>query len=98
VAQLRLEFHPEAIAEARAAHAWYAERSDTAAAGFLRELDHSVAQVLSAPRRWPKHKLGTRRFVFHRFPFLLVYRVAGNVVEVVAVAHARRRPGYWRSR
>jgi hypothetical protein len=33
-----------------------------------------------------------------RFPFSLVYRVLESEVEVLAVAHGKRRPGYWRSR
>jgi hypothetical protein len=47
--------------------------------------------------RWPT-KSGVRRYVMCRFPFLVVYRVVGSEIEVIAVAHARRRPGYWRSR
>jgi hypothetical protein len=39
-----------------------------------------------------------RRYVFPRYPFSLVYIFRDGDVEVVAVAHGRRRPGYWRSR
>jgi hypothetical protein len=28
----------------------------------------------------------------------LVYRLRDDVVEVLAVAHGKRRPGYWQSR
>jgi hypothetical protein len=34
----------------------------------------------------------------HRFPYRLVFFVEGESVLVVAVAHLRRRPGYWRER
>jgi hypothetical protein len=30
-----------------------------------------------------------------RFPFFLVYRTAGDTIEIISVAHAMRRPGYW---
>jgi hypothetical protein len=34
-----------------------------------------------------------------RFPFSRLFRLlAGDVVEILAVAHVRRRPGYWRRR
>lgn len=39
-----------------------------------------------------------RRYVFPRFPFSLVYRLRDHEVEVVAVAHGKRRPGYWQPR
>ncbi|MBK7075209.1 MAG: hypothetical protein IPH44_23220 [Myxococcales bacterium] len=39
-----------------------------------------------------------RRFLFKRFPYYLIYRERDGMVEVVAVMHARRHPGYWRHR
>jgi hypothetical protein len=36
-------FHPEAVAEARAARRWYADRSPLAAAAFVAELDHALS-------------------------------------------------------
>lgn len=33
-----------------------------------------------------------------RFPFTIYYRVRHNTLTVVAVAHQKRRPGYWTSR
>ena len=39
-----------------------------------------------------------RRYVFPRYPFSLVYILRGGDIEIVAVAHGRRRPGYWQAR
>jgi toxin ParE1/3/4 len=36
--------------------------------------------------------------VFQRFPFSLIYRVTVEAIEVIAIAHHRRRPGYWMQR
>lgn len=33
-----------------------------------------------------------------RFPYRIVYIVVGEDVDVLAVAHAKRRPAYWRRR
>jgi toxin ParE1/3/4 len=33
-----------------------------------------------------------------RFPYRVVYVVLGADIDVLAVAHAKRRPGYWRRR
>lgn len=93
-----IDFHPEAIAEAAAAGEWYRERSDAAAAAFLTELDRAIESIAEAPDRWPQYLHQTRRFLLRRFPFSVVYRRVGDRVQVVAVAHGRRRPGYWRSR
>lgn len=93
-----VDFHPAAVEEARAAREWYGARSPAAAAAFVGELAAAVAALDEAPLRWPAYVCGTRKLVLRRFPFLVVYRVTGENVLVVAVAHGHRRPGYWRSR
>ena len=94
----RVDIHPEAIAEAQAANRWYRERSPSAAAAYLAELDLAVAAIAENPEMWPWYVYGTRRYVFHRFPFYLVYRETAGRVEIIAVAHGRRKPGYWKTR
>jgi len=93
-----IEFHPDAIFEAKSAHEWYATRSEQAAVAFMAELDRAVGAISEGPDRWPSYLHGTRRFLMRRFPFLVVYRKIPTGFEIVAVAHAKRRPGYWKSR
>lgn len=77
---------------------WYAARNVSAAQGFREELRQAVDAIAVHPHAWPRYGSRTRRYVFPRYPFSLVYLVRGTEIEVVAVAHGRRRPGYWRSR
>lgn len=91
-------FHPDAVVEAEEAREWYAKRSLQATAGFLDELDQAIASVIESPERWPAHLHGSRRYVLQRYPFAVVYRLIGDVVEIIAIAHGKRRPGYWRNR
>lgn len=92
-------WHVEAVDDAEIARNWYADRSPLAARGFLLELADAVDAVLETPTRWPAGKAGTRRYVFsRRYPFTLVYRLDGDEVEIVAVAHHKRRPEYWAQR
>jgi len=93
-----VDFTPEAVEEARSAFVWYQERSELAARAFLSELDQAILRILEAPRTWPRYRSGTRRCLLERFPFSIVYREARERIENVAVAHAKRRPGYWRKR
>ena len=94
----RLEYLDDALDEAEEAARWYAERSPTAAAGFTDELDVAAAAIERAPESWPQYDHGTRRFLLRRFPYFLVYRIELTRVVIVAVAHAHRRPGYWKDR
>ena len=91
-------FHPEAVAEAEAAIAWYRERSRRAADALVSDLEKGIEAIQKAPQRWPEFEHNCRRFPLVRFPYLIVCRETTANIEIVAVAHGRRWPGYWRSR
>jgi toxin ParE1/3/4 len=93
------EFHEEAAAEYDAAFDWYRERSPDAALKFDAEVDRALAYIIEAPRRWAIGPHSTRRFLLRQFPFTLIYRerASGNI-QIVAVAHTSRKPGYWKQR
>ena len=93
-----LDILPEAVEEAAEAREWYAERSPMAAERFIEELDHAVNRIVESPRTWPPYLHGTRRYLLHRFPHMIVYREEEDRILAVAVAHGKRRPGYWRGR
>jgi len=95
---LAVGFHPQAVAEATAAAEWCRQRNEGAGAAFVAELDRAIESIAGAPGRWPRYLHGTRRFLLHRFPFSVVYQEAPGGIEVVAVVHGRRRPGYWKDR
>ncbi len=94
----RLRFFEEAASEIEHERGWYRDKSDVAEAGFLRELEHALEAVAERPGSWPRYLAGTRRYVFPKFPFSLVYFVEDGVVFVVSLAAEHRRPGYWRER
>ncbi|MEQ8785394.1 MAG: type II toxin-antitoxin system RelE/ParE family toxin [Pirellulaceae bacterium] len=98
MASLPLEFHPEARLETFEAFDWYAARSMEAAHAFQQELADAGRAIQSHPELWASYLFGTRRYLLKRFPFVLVYRVTPARIEIVAVAHGRRNPGYWRRR
>jgi toxin ParE1/3/4 len=54
-----------------------------------------MANVAEGPKRWPRIYGPFRRYLLHRFPFSAVYIERGDFIEIIAVAHHRRKPGYW---
>lgn len=96
--RLKLRLYREAVEEAREARHWYQLRDPEVAVKFLRELRLAILAVSEAPYQWPLHRFGCRRRRLRRFPYMVVYRIHGDLIEVVAVAHSRRRAGYWRYR
>ena len=96
--RLPLQFHPDARQEVLEAHAWYRERSQSAAEAFGLELERAGKAIRDMPNRWARYLHGTRRFLMWRFPFIIVYRATPERIEILAVAHGRRKPGYWKAR
>ncbi|HXM62463.1 MAG TPA: type II toxin-antitoxin system RelE/ParE family toxin [Terriglobales bacterium] len=94
-----VELHREAAAEFDSAFDWYLERSPDAARKFDAEVDRALTQILRAPQRWAAGPHNTRKFLLRQFPFTLIYRErALGDIQVVAVAHTSRKPGYWKRR
>ena len=90
--------HPAEFREAEAAIEWYQQRSERAAERFVQELTELIRRIEREPDRSPIFHVGTRRAAFRRFPYFLVFREVATGVEIIAVAHGRRRPSYWHER
>jgi plasmid stabilization system protein ParE len=60
---------------------------------FLDELDRAIDRIGQNPEQYPLHDFGMRRMALRRFPFVIVFRRAPAGIEIIAVAHGRRRPG-----
>lgn len=89
---------PVAERELNDAAAFYESAAPGIGDAFLDELRRAVDAVRETPLIGTSIGGGRRRFPFHRFPYSLVYFVEAGAVVVVAIAHHRRRPGYWRRR
>jgi plasmid stabilization system protein ParE len=73
-----------------------------ASAGLGSDFFDDVQRVIDVLREHPalgrRVGRGLRQALLHRFPFSLIYSVETAEVLIVAVAHQKRRPGYWRDR
>ena len=95
---LKIRFYPEAAEEAERAAAWYSQHSRIASESFVVEIDRAIEEILQSPHAWPPYRQIYRRRVLSRFPFSVVYRIKENVIEVVAIVHDKKRPGYFENR
>ena len=92
------EFNPAARDEFDEAFDWYAKRSRQAAVGFAMAVDATIDAILESPGQFAMTLAGCRFARTKRYPYLIIFRNSPRGVVVIAVAHSRRRPGYWRSR
>jgi plasmid stabilization system protein ParE len=98
-----VRFAPEVPDELAEAVLWYEARKQGLGSEFLDEVEATLPLIGSRPRSFPRLQavdatLEIRRALLDRFPYALVFLVQEEEVRVLAVAHAKRRPGYWLSR
>ena len=95
---MRIKLHLHARAELHAARSWYYERSPLSAFAFAQTVQNAISKIKDTPNTDPLAEHGTRKVVLQRFPFNIFYRTGETEIVVVALAHQKRRTGYWSNR
>jgi toxin ParE1/3/4 len=101
---VRVELHPEARAELRAAAIWYDERRPRLGDEFIAEVSSTLHKIGESPASfqiWPGTSaapLSIRRAIINRFPYAIAFEVHSDHALVLAIAHTKRRPLYWLTR
>jgi plasmid stabilization system protein ParE len=92
----------EAEAELVDAASWYESHREGLGAAFLGAVEATVARIAEAPRVGSMVPSladpDVRRRPVQRFPYHIVYMELPDHLRVLAIAHDRRRPGYWMGR
>lgn len=92
-------FHPAAETEHLESVAFYESKQPGLGAAYLAEFENVMKRVCEGPHRYPiEREPDIRRIRMNRFPFTVLYREKDGFVQVLAVAHQRRRPQYWLGR
>ena len=94
----KVVFHPGASEDYAAAFAWYYSRGIALASDFEREIERGIRLISQSPLRWARFDEQRRRLIVRKFPYSIIYEPYGDEVLVLAVAHGKRRPNYWRER
>ena len=91
-------FHPDADAEVTEAAQYYEIRQIGLGSDLLAEVERGLNQILMNTDASPKIGKRLRRKSLWRFPYNLVYTVYPDRIQILACAHQKRRPFYWRKR
>ena len=98
-----VRFEDEADAEYRLAGRWYEERREHLGIEFFDAVDATVDHIVATPQagglvpRVPS-ELPVRRRAVARYPYHVIYIEAATEIRILAIAHDRRKPGYWHTR
>jgi toxin ParE1/3/4 len=100
---MKLRIEAEAESEAEDAAHWYEARRQGLGVEFLAAVDNGIRRIQKNPERYGRleylpDEQAIRRLLLKRFPFAIVYEILTDEIHVMAIAHTRRRPGYWKRR
>ena len=100
---MKLRIDPAAEEEAQQASQWYEARRVGLGLEFLAAVDAALQRIREDPLQFPNLETlpdepNVRRFLLKRFPHAIIYEVVSPDIQILAVAHTRRRPQYWKKR
>jgi plasmid stabilization system protein ParE len=79
--------------------AYYAREANADIANeFVSEFERSAKLLADFPKLGATWRGRIRRLPLRRFPYSIVYCLSDSEVRILAVAHQRRRPGFWKGR
>ena len=91
-------FDPAARPEMMETSEFYEARRKGLGKRFLTAVHAAAVMVQQTPKAFRAIEVGIRCSRVRRFPFGIVYREQDDAIEILAVMHFKRRPGYWRDR
>jgi plasmid stabilization system protein ParE len=95
---MRIEFHPAALQELIDSARYYEAHLPGLGTDFKSEVGRTLDLLSENPDIGVVIEAPYRRLPLHRFPFSIIYRIRESTLRILAVAHQRRRPGYWKGR
>ena len=95
---MRHEFHPEAVLEFEEAVKFYKQRGRKLGQRFAQEIRTTIAKIAAMPDRWRVVEQDVHICRARVFPNAVLYTIEADYILIVAIAHGKRRPGYWRHR
>ena len=93
---MNLVVAPAALAELHEAAAFYTLKANVELGlAFVAEFERTANFLLDNPLLGAVFRGTRRRYTLRRFPYSIIYQIATDELRILAVAHHRRRPGYW---
>ena len=92
-------FHPAAEAEFLESVGYYESRATGLGGALIEEFEALAGLIRKSAKGWQiKLEPDIRSAPLHRFPLSIIYREHSGTIQILAVAHDRRRPQYWLGR
>jgi toxin ParE1/3/4 len=99
---MKVVFPAEVVRELRAARQWYNRRAPGVGERLVDLVDETIGEIARTPSSFPQDVRDpiVRRARVERYPYTLIFMIMedAGVVVLLALAHGKRKPGYWKKR
>ena len=95
---MRIEFHPEALAEFKDAAQYYVGCQENMELRFIAAVESVLDRIQQNPQWGRIFEDDIRRSLTHIFPYAVLYSIEADYLLIIAVMHCHREPDYWRHR
>lgn len=91
--------HSKARAELDKAIAYYEQQKAGLGLALQSAIEQAIGRIQQNPQVGAPYKTTEfRHYVVQRFPYVVFYAELEEPIWIVAIAHGKRRPDYWRRR
>ena len=91
-------FHSEARTEAVESARYYEEQQTGLGKRFSVALQDGLTHIQNQPQLYPQIEANCQRALLYHFPYGIIYREREDGIQIIAIMHLRRSPGYWKQR
>ena len=91
-----VSFHRAAIVELNEAMSFYNLESPGLGDIFLDNIEKAIDDIYKYPEAAPLIQGKVRRKIILKFPYSIIYSQRENEIRILAIAHQKRRPFFWR--
>ena len=95
---MKYDFLPEARHELFDAVLYYESKEEGLGVRLRNEVAHVIDHILADPYLWRERAGGYRRVNCPVFPYYVAYFIRPEKILIAAIAHGRKKPGYWMGR
>jgi len=98
---MKVVYTAEVLRELRAARKWYNRRAPGVGERLVDLVDEKIGDIARAPESFPRDQRDpiARRARVPKYPYTLIFMIHDDsVVVILALAHGKRQPGYWKKR
>lgn len=85
-------YHPQVYDQIFEIVNWYEKKQNGLGSEFVNELEKTIHVILQNPFSFAKRLKQSRQVKLNRFPYIIVYEVQKNTIELYNIIHTSRHP------